>query len=80
MGGVMRRFYLNRLEDVSGNSGTGRVAEGCLFSDGRAVVHWMASNNSLGVSSTVVYDGLVDVEKVHGHGGKTQIVFLDRCG
>lgn len=34
----MRRFELHREEDVSGVSGTGVVAEGVAFSDGRVLM------------------------------------------
>jgi hypothetical protein len=71
----MRRFYLLRNEDPTGNSGTGRVAEGCLFSDGTAVIRWI--NNSLNVRSSVFYSSLADAEKVHGHGGLTVIEWVD---
>jgi hypothetical protein len=72
----MRRFYLLRNEDPTGNSGTGRVAEGCLFSDGTAVVRW--TNTVLGVHSSVFYSSIEDAEKVHGHGGLTVIDWVDR--
>ncbi len=33
---------------------------------------WSEESNALGVASIIVYPGgLADVEKVHGHGGKT---------
>src|SRR5688572_11800357 len=34
------RFVLERTEDETGISGTGKVASGCCFPDGSAVVHW----------------------------------------
>lgn len=70
----MKCFYLNRLEDETGNSGTGRVAEVIEFEDGSACLHWSASTNALGVSSTIVYSSIQDVIRVHGHGGKTVLV------
>lgn len=68
----MRRFYLDRREDETGISGTGRVAEGIQFSDGTCVLCWMS-----GVSSTSVYRSISDVVTVHGHEGKTVVVWLD---
>ena len=34
----MKIFYLNRTEDESGISGTGRVAQGFVFDNGRVAV------------------------------------------
>jgi hypothetical protein len=68
----MRRFHLVRHEDVTNISGTGVVAEGCVYSRGKVVVVWLTS-----VPSIVVYDDLASVEAIHGHGGKTEVRFLD---
>jgi hypothetical protein len=68
----VRRFQLHRDQDVTGISGTGLVAEGAAFSDGGAVVRWLT-----GIRSTVVWDDVEAVEKIHGHGGQTRIVWLD---
>lgn len=65
------RFELHRDTDVSGVSGTGVVAEGFVFSDGVAVIHWLGQWNS-----TAVHEGGVEqVEHVHGHGGLTRLVW-----
>lgn len=68
----MRRFYLDRVEDESGVSGTGHVAEGVQFSDGRCAMRWRTS-----LASTTVYDCIEDLEAIHGHGGKTVVVWID---
>lgn len=68
----MRRFQLHRDEDVTGVSGTGLVAEGVAFTDGGAVTHWLT-----GIRSTVVWENSEAIEKIHGHGGATRIVWLD---
>ena len=68
----MRRFQLHRDHDVTGVSGTGIAAEGAAFSDDGAVLRWLT-----GVWSTVVWEDAEAVEKIHGHGGKTRIVWLD---
>lgn len=65
----MRVFELYRDVDVSGISGTGKVAEGVEFSDGRVVLHWCAGEHV----STVVWNSIADVEAIHGHGGRTRI-------
>jgi hypothetical protein len=68
-----RRFHLQRDHDVTGVSGTGRVADGILWSDGTASVRWLGDR-----PSTVFWDnGLADAEHVHGHGGHTRIVWDD---
>lgn len=68
-----RRFELHREVDVSGVSGTGLVAEGVAFSDGTAVIHWVAGEHR----STVVWPDVAGVEAIHGHGGATQIRWVD---
>ncbi len=59
-----------RHEDVHGVSGTGKVADVFEASNGKAVVIWISSNPSV-----VVYDNVKAVENVHGHGGKTEVVW-----
>ena len=68
----MRRFHFMRLEDASGVSGCGAVAEGVIFSDGRVALEWFGEH-----ASTNLYNSIADVEHIHGHGGRTQIVFDD---
>jgi L-alanine-DL-glutamate epimerase-like enolase superfamily enzyme len=67
-----RRFVFHRIEDESGVSGVGKVAWGCAFPDGTAAVRWNTKHRS-----TAVYSSMEDVEVIHGHDGKTQIVWLD---
>ena len=64
-------FILMRVEDESGVSGTGAVAQGVVFTDGTVALRWMT-----GLRSTGIYDSIEDVEKIHGHGGKTLVKFL----
>jgi len=66
----MRCFWLERLEDVSGSSGTGFVAEGVEFSGGKCAIRWMTA-----VTSIAVYDSLADLEAIHGNNGKTKVVW-----
>lgn len=66
----LRMFQLLRDEDPSGVSGVGRVAVGVVFPSGKVVLEWLGSHNTLGI-----YDDLRRVEHIHGHGGKTRIVF-----
>lgn len=69
-----RRFHFERDADVSGVSGIGVVATGTLFADGQAVVRWIVADKP---QSTVVYSSLHDAELIHGHDGKTRLVFDD---
>ncbi|MEW1922324.1 hypothetical protein [Streptomyces sp. NPDC088360] len=66
------RFHLHRLDDVTGVSGTGRVAGGVIFPDGTVAMRW---NKDL--KSTAVYDSIDDVAVIHGHDGATVIELLD---
>lgn len=64
------RFHFRRVEDNTGVSGTGRVAEGVQFSDGTCAVRWLTEHRS-----STVYASITDVVAIHGHGGKTLVVF-----
>jgi len=66
----VRVFQLLRDEDPSGVSGVGRVAVGAVFPSGKVVLEWLGSHNTFGI-----YDDLERVQYIHGHGGKTRIVF-----
>lgn len=66
----MKKFWLKRKEDISGVSGIGIVAEGIIFSDGISVLRWLTAGGS-----TAVYDSIESVEKIHGHDGRTKIVY-----
>lgn len=68
----MRRFNLVRNEDESGVSGTGIVAQGIQFDDGTCAMRWLTAK-----ASTAVYDNIIDLESIHGHGGKTVIQWID---
>lgn len=70
----MRTFKLVRDVDDSGVSGVGVVAEGVEFENGRVVLGWTTVVHSVGV-----YDDVESVEAIHGHGGKTRIVWDHRC-
>ena len=68
----MRRFLLQRDVDVSGVSGTGIVAAGVQFADGTVVMRWLGET-----PSTVIHSSLANVERIHGHGGNTQVDWID---
>lgn len=62
-------FYLERLEDESGISGTGIVAVGVKLPSGKVVIEWTTFTSSIGI-----YNNIEQCEELHGHGGKTRIV------
>ena len=75
--GLPASFLLERIEDVSGVSGTGVVAEGVRFSDGTVALRWTSD----WPTSVVFHErGIDSVRAVHGHGGKTRIVWLYGSG
>lgn len=64
-------FTIHRDEDVTGISGTGVIAEGWESSDGKTVVLlWLTDTPSV-----CVYSDVRHIERIHGHGGKTRIVW-----
>lgn len=65
-------FVLQRDEDVTGVSGTGVVAEGVEFTDGTVALRW----TSEWPTSVVFHDrGMESVRHVHGHDGRTRIIW-----
>lgn len=69
----MRRFLLRRVEDISGISGVGDVAEGVLFSTGKTVLQWTTEFRSV-----AIYDSLDELMTIHSHDGRTLLVWLDQ--
>ena len=65
----MKIFYLKRTEDETGVSGTGRVAQGFVFDNGKVAVTWLSEHPSV-----TVYDSIGEVHAIHGHGGKTEVL------
>lgn len=68
----MRQFYLQRNKDETGVSGTGIVAEGVEFTSGMIAMTWLGLHRCVNI-----YESIKTVEELHGHEGKTVIVFLD---
>lgn len=71
--GGMRRFHLDRTQDATGVSGTGRIAEGVQFHDGQCALKWLTS-----VNSVAIYPDIYAVNTIHGHDGQTHIVWDDK--
>ena len=67
-----RRFYLLRDEDVSGVSGIGKVAEGMEFENGMCALSFASAYQHCNI-----YGNIRAVQEVHGHGGKTHLVYVD---
>jgi len=68
----MRRFYLVRLNDHSGVSGTGVIAEGICFTDWVCHIHWLTEFRSEGR-----YPNPDEMMKIHGHDGDTILYWVD---
>jgi hypothetical protein len=67
-----RAFELVRYRDLSGISGTGVVAEGCVFTDGSVALRWRGNN-----PATAVWPDLESMLAVHGHHGATELRWLE---
>ena len=68
-----RRFVLHRRYDLTGVSGTGVIAYGTRYPTGRVTLAWCCSD----VRSVTVYDDIAEVQQIHGHGGLTDIRWID---
>lgn len=71
-----RPFVLYRWHDGTGVSGTGPVAFGIAWPDGRAVTRW--SGATTGVQQISVWDSVEEIRRIHGHGGRTELRWLDQ--
>ena len=60
----MKPFWLERVEDESGVSGIGRVAEGAIFSSGWCAMMWLTEHPSI-----AFYQSIKEVVAIHGHEG-----------
>lgn len=70
-----RTFQLQRDTDVTGVSGTGVIAEGCQFSNGTVVLVWKPQPERAASSSVAVWPELDSMLGIHGHDGKTRVVW-----
>lgn len=61
-----------RDEDESGVSGTGKVAEGLEFENGKIVIQWLSHKTSV-----TIFDNIKLFRDIHGHHGKTRVVWID---
>lgn len=67
-----RPFVLRRDRDISDVSGTGIVADGTLFPDGHAVIHWRGR----WPLTTPHPDGMDSIIAIHDHGGRGDLHVL----
>ena len=67
---MSKLFWLQRIKDETGLSGTGIVCEGIQFSDGRCVMRWIGK-----IDSIVHHKRIEDVQEIHGHNGSTKIIW-----
>lgn len=65
-----RTFRLVRDDDETGISGKGVVAEGIEFSNGMCAMCWLTAMHSV-----AVYPNVRQLEAIHGHNGRTRVVF-----
>lgn len=74
----LRRFYGLRHRDGTGISGTGVPVEGVMFSDRYVVTHWL-DQAPMHEPKTEAWHhkGVEPFEKISGHGGDTEVVWLD---
>lgn len=70
---AIRYFILYRHSDPTGVSGTGLVGYGHERRDGKATVRWLGS----WPTETTHERGMASVEAVHGHGGRTAILYSE---
>lgn len=67
-----RRFHVFKIEDMSGVSGRGVVADGVQFSNGICVIAWRGK-----FPSTETFLSMDHLRSVHSHGGRTRFVYDD---
>jgi hypothetical protein len=68
---MLKTFKLYREQDVSGISGCGYVAEGCVFQDKESeevVIRWFGEHSSINI-----YHSVNDIIYLHGHQNRTSI-------
>lgn len=70
-----RVFRLDRGDDPSGVPGTGIVAYGVVWADGGVALRWCTD-----IHCTEVWDSLAECIAIHGHDGRTTVVFRSEQG
>jgi hypothetical protein len=62
--------YINRIKDVSGVSGTGRVAEFIEYDD-KVIIRWISGN----IRSLTIYHNIEEVKNIMCHNGNSEIIY-----
>ena len=73
---MVRVFRLMRTMDETGVSGTGIVAYGCVFPNGKAVLAWHVEGRPQSVAVYDCLDGLLEVH-VRAHPDMTRLEWLN---
>jgi hypothetical protein len=78
----MRSFKFYRKQDLTGTSGTGFVAAGQVKADGSTFVRWtvdarLADGSTRKINSVTQFETWVDAVLLHGHGGRTVLIWDD---
>lgn len=68
----IKPFYLMRHQDLSGLSGTGIIAIGVVYPNGKAHMQWVSYKTSFEMHDSV--ENLIDI---HSHGGATELLWGD---
>lgn len=69
-----QRFFMNRLSDVTGVSGIGRVLNGVIMPSGKVVLEWKQPHQTIGI-----YDNFKQFLTIHveSHPDSNEVVFID---
>ena len=71
----LKLFHVQRNTDDHGNTGTGIVAEGVIFSSGQCAIRWLHE-----IASISIFASLEELIAIHGHNGKTVVIMgCDGC-
>lgn len=78
----MRTFKFIRHVDLTGTSGVGHVASGHVDASGLTQVRWtvdarLADGSTRKINSVTQFETWVDAVLLHGHGGRTVLVWDD---
>jgi len=68
----MKCFILQRHQDKSGVSGTGTVAEGVMFENGKVALAWLSD-----YATVTLFENVKDVVTLHGHNGETELIWQE---
>jgi hypothetical protein len=68
------RFYLNRIQDETGVSRTGRVLEGVLTQSGKVITEWRPPMSTIGIYNTLQEFLTIHVDC---HPSCNEVVWLD---